>query len=100
MANKRIVTTAPIDRIAIDILEEIAPFETASTPAEETLMELMPGTVGLVVRGEGKATARMLAAAPDLAVIGRPGVGYDSVDLEAATTRKIPLVYTRSAALR
>ena len=94
MADKRIVTTAPIDRIAIDILEEMAPFETASTPTEETLMGLMPDTIGLVVRGEGKATARMLAAAPDLAVIGRPGVGYDSVDLEAATARKIPLVYT------
>ncbi len=93
MAHKRIVTTAPIDRIAIDILEEAAPFETALSPDEETLMGLMEGTVGLVVRGEGKATARMIEAAADLAVIGRPGVGYDSVDLEAATARGIALVY-------
>ena len=53
----------------------------------------MPGTIGLVVRGEGRATAAMIDAAPQLEVIGRPGVGYDTVDVEAATTRGIPVVY-------
>ena len=67
--------------------------ETAPAPDEETLMGLLENTVGIVCRGEGVVTARMIGAAPDLRVIGRPGAGYDTVDLEAAGARKIPLVY-------
>ena len=93
MPGKRIVATAPIDQIAIDILEEVALVQISPSTDEETMMGLLEGTVGIVVRGEGKATARMIDAAEDLAVLGRPGVGYDSVDVEAATARKIPLVY-------
>ncbi len=93
MTEKRIVATAPIDQIAIDILEQVAPFEVAPFPDEETMMGMLEGTIGLVARGEGKVTARMIEACPDLAVIGRPGVGYDTVDVDAATARKIPLIY-------
>ncbi len=93
MSARRIVATAPIDQIAIDILEEAAPVQISPATDEETMMGLLEGTIGIVVRGEGKATARMIESAADLAVLGRPGVGYDSVDVEAATARKIPLVY-------
>ena len=93
MDGRRIVATAPIDKIAIDILEEVAPVQISPSTDEETMMGLLEGTVGIVVRGEGKATAGMIEASQDLVVIGRPGVGYDSVDLQAATARKIPLVY-------
>lgn len=37
--------------------------------------------------------AAVINAAPKLKVIGRPGVGYDNVDLAAATARGIPVVY-------
>ena len=93
MAEHRFVSTAPIDRIAIDILQQIAPVETAADPQEQTLLNLLDGTIGLVVRGEGKATGRIIEAGSDLRVIGRPGTGYDSVDVAAATARKIPVVY-------
>ena len=56
-------------------------------------MGLLENTVGIVCRGEGVITARMIEAATDLRVIGRSGAGYDTVDLEAASARKIPLVY-------
>ena len=92
-SDPRIVATSPIDQVAIDILARAAAVETASAPDEATLLELMPTAIGLVVRGEGKATAAVIAAAPQLAVIGRPGAGFDSVDVAAATARKIPLVY-------
>lgn len=89
----RIVSTAPIDTTAIEILEKIAPVQTASSPDEQTVMGLLEGTIGLVCRGEGKVTSRMIAACPTLRVIGRPGAGYDTVDIAAATTRRIPVVY-------
>jgi D-3-phosphoglycerate dehydrogenase / 2-oxoglutarate reductase len=48
----------------------------------------------LVVRGGGIATAALIREAKNLRVIGRSGVGYESVDIAAATERKIPVVFT------
>ena len=56
---------------------------------------LIDGAIGLVVRGaEGSVNARVINAAADIRVIGRSGVGYDNVDISAATARNIPVVYT------
>lgn len=92
-SGKRILSTAPITDESIQILEQVAPVITAPSPDEDILMEYLENTVGIVCRGEGVVTAGMIEAAPDLRVIGRPGAGYDTVDLEAADARKIPLVY-------
>src|SRR4051794_6601211 len=92
MANQKIVSTAPIDRVAIDILEQVAPVEIASSPDELTVTAMLEGAIALVCRGEGKVTSRMIAACPTLRVIGRTGAGFDSVDLTTANARKIPVV--------
>lgn len=92
-SGKRILATAPITDESIQILEQVAPVVTSPSPDEDALMDYLENTVGIVCRGEGVVTARMIEAAPDLRVIGRPGAGYDTVDLEAAGARKIPLVY-------
>ena len=42
-------------------------------------------------------TAQAIAEAPNLKVIGRTGVGYDMVDVAAATARGIPVVLTPGA---
>jgi len=39
----------------------------------------------------------LLHRAPNLKVIGRHGVGLDNVDIDAATARRIPVVYTPDA---
>jgi len=44
---------------------------------------------GLVVRSATKVTADVIGAAKNLRVIGRAGVGYDNIDLEAASERGI-----------
>jgi D-3-phosphoglycerate dehydrogenase len=44
---------------------------------------------GLVVRSETKVTAELMAASPELRVIGRAGVGVDNIDVPAATARGI-----------
>ncbi len=43
----------------------------------------------LLVRSATKVTAEVIAAAPNLIVIGRAGVGVDNIDVEAATKRGI-----------
>ena len=59
---------------------------------QETLLGLLPRTVGIVARGEARITPELVEAAPDLKVVGRTGVGYDNVDVPALTRRSIPLI--------
>ena len=94
MTSERIVSTAPIDQIAIDILEQVAPVEISASPDESTMLTLLEGTIGLVARGtEGSITRKIIENCPGLRVIARPGVGYDTVDVAFATQRRIPVVY-------
>ena len=45
----------------------------------------------------GKISKKVIQNADSLKVIGRHGVGIDNVDLQAATERRIPVVYTPEA---
>lgn len=101
MENSRIVCTGPIDNVAVEILRPYGEIVIASAFQEEVLLPLLDRAIGLVVRGvEGSVSARVINAAPDLKVIGRSGVGYDNVDIKAATARRIPVVYTPGANAR
>jgi D-3-phosphoglycerate dehydrogenase len=93
MARSRIISTAPIDQVAIDILGQVAEVEIAASPDEKTVLDMVDGAVGIVCRGEGRVTARLIEAAPALRVIGRPGAGFDAVDVAKATARGIPVIY-------
>src|SRR5699024_5771286 len=53
----------------------------------------------VLVRTE-KITAEMIAAAPHLKIIARHGVGYDNVDIDAASARKIWVTITPGANAR
>lgn len=56
----------------------------ANMPTEDELLSALAG-VEATVAGSEPYTARVLAANPQLRVIARSGVGYDAVNLEAAT---------------
>ena len=92
MSEQRIVATAPIDATAIEILQQVAPVEIAPSTDEETMMGLLEGTIALVCRGEGRVTGPMIDACTTLRVIGRTGAGFDSIDVAAATARKIAVI--------
>lgn len=62
MAYQRIVSTAPIDKTTIEILERVAPVQTAPTTDEGTLMGLLENTIALVARGEGTSRAYQFAS--------------------------------------
>src|SRR4051812_40730628 len=55
---------------------------------EQELLDVLPGVVASVA-GSEPYTARVLAAHPQLKVIARVGVGYDAVDVEAATRQGV-----------
>jgi D-3-phosphoglycerate dehydrogenase len=60
------------------------------------ILEVLGECDGMVVRNT-KITRAILEAAPRLAVIGRHGVGYDTIDIAAATDLGIPVAYTPAA---
>lgn len=51
----------------------------------------------LIVRSRTKVTKEVLAAAENLKVVGRAGVGVDNIDVEAATERKVVVVNAPTA---
>jgi D-3-phosphoglycerate dehydrogenase len=62
----------------------------------EGILAVIGDCNALVVRNT-KITRQIMEAAPRLAVIGRHGVGYDTVDISAAADLGIPVVYTPAA---
>jgi len=49
---------------------------------------------GLAIRSATKATAEIIAAADNLKVVGRAGIGVDNVDIKAATSKGIVVMNT------
>jgi phosphoglycerate dehydrogenase-like enzyme len=75
-----------------------AGFRCIDPPGDHTLSEMevraaLPEADAFIAGGEF-VTAELIALAPRLRVIARTGVGYDAVDVAAATARKIPVVIT------
>ena len=97
MSQRRIIATGKVLPVAQEILHEFAPVEVAPNTDEDSLLSMMEGTIGLIVRGAVTISRRIIEAAPDLRVIGRTGVGYDNVDISAATEHGIPVVFTPGA---
>lgn len=60
---------------------------------EEELLAILPGIKGSLA-GSEPYTERVLAANPSLRVIARAGVGFDAVDVKAATKRGIAVAIT------
>jgi D-3-phosphoglycerate dehydrogenase len=59
-----------------------------SMPPPE-LAAIVPPYHAMMIRSASQITADVLEAATSLRIIGRPGVGVDNVDLEAATRRGV-----------
>jgi D-3-phosphoglycerate dehydrogenase / 2-oxoglutarate reductase len=64
--------------------------QTGHTLTEPELIGLLPGVFGTIAGGE-PYTERVFAAAPDLEVVARMGVGYDKVDVAAATRHGVAI---------
>lgn len=60
----------------------------------EELATIIGDYDGLAVRSATKATADIIAAADNLKVIGRAGIGVDNIDIPAATARGIVVMNT------
>ena len=79
---KKILTEAGHEVVLFEKYAEQADFVAAVADAE-----------ALIIRSD-KVTAEVIAAAPKLKIVVRAGAGYDNVDLEAASARKIVVMNT------
>ncbi|PZW46594.1 D-3-phosphoglycerate dehydrogenase [Humitalea rosea] len=70
--------------------------ELLENPDAASLAEALPRAEALTVRLTA-ITDAVMAAAPNLRIVARHGVGYDSVDIAAATARGIPVTITPDA---
>jgi len=60
----------------------------------ETLLERIADCDGLAIRSATKVAAEVLAAAKQLRVVGRAGIGVDNVDVPAATANGVVVMNT------
>ncbi len=61
---------------------------------KDELIEIIGQYDGLAVRSNTKATVDVIAAAKNLKVIGRAGIGVDNIDIPAATAKGIVVMNT------
>jgi D-3-phosphoglycerate dehydrogenase len=61
---------------------------------KEKLLEVIDRYDGLAIRSATKVTEKLIAAAANLKVIGRAGIGVDNVDIPAASRRGIIVMNT------
>ena len=62
--------------------------------SKEELEKIIPAYNGLAIRSATKVTDKVLAAAKNLKVVGRAGIGVDNVDTKAATARGVIVMNT------
>lgn len=83
---------------AIDLLDqrEDVSYEIVDDASEADVIDRAPQANGIMVRLE-PITQAVVDAAPNLQVVSRHGVGFDTVDVGALTQRGIPLTITATA---
>ena len=90
----KVLLYEPMDEAGTALLASRAEVITPPSTDEEEILRCVDGVDAIVVRANGRVTARVMEAAPKLRVVARHGVGVDNIDVEAATERGIWVVNT------
>ena len=91
----KVLISDKLDPLAIEIFKKAGvevDFKAGLSPAEQ--LAIIDQYDGLAIRSETKVNAAMIAAAKNLKVIGRAGIGVDNVDIPAATNAGIVVMNT------
>ena len=92
----KVLVSDPLAEVGITLLQETPGIEvdinTDLTPEE------LRGIIGqyhaLIIRSSTRVTADIIAAAQNLKIIGRAGIGLDNVDVSAASKKGIVVMNT------
>jgi len=95
----RILVTDDIGEHGIAVLQAaedvVCDLKTELTP--DQLLEIISDYEALIVRSATTVTEELLAAATNLKIIGRAGMGVDNIDVTLATQRGVIVMNTPSA---
>jgi D-3-phosphoglycerate dehydrogenase len=97
MAKFKVLLTDKIEPAGIEILEKVAEVKFSSSLSEDVLANEASDVDGMIVRVPAFVTRRILENARRLRVVGRFGVGYENIDVEAATEKGVVVTYTPGA---
>ncbi len=87
---KRVLLPQPIEAEALEILQQAGcEIVQSPDPKPETVIPLLAGIRGIVLRTGIQITRELLSHAGELKVISRTGGGFDNVDIRAATEKGI-----------
>lgn len=96
----RILIADPLAEAGLEILRQAGAQIHLLAPEERPrLARMVADFDALVVRSMTRVDAQLLAAARDLKVVGRAGIGVDNVDVTAATDRGVLVVNAPTANL-
>ncbi|MEO1794308.1 MAG: phosphoglycerate dehydrogenase, partial [Pseudomonadota bacterium] len=93
----RVLISDALSERAVEILKESGvdvTFEPALGKDKDALLARIKDYDGLAVRSATKVSEKVLAAAPNLKVVGRAGIGVDNVDIKAATQNGVVVMNT------
>jgi D-3-phosphoglycerate dehydrogenase / 2-oxoglutarate reductase len=90
----RFLLFEPMHDAGTRLLREKGEVILAPAQDETTLLAAVRDVDAIVIRNLGTVSRNLINAAPRLKVIGRHGVGLETIDVTAATERGIRVVYT------
>lgn len=96
-SRPRVVVAESIAEAGIESLRETCDVDVAVGIEREALVDRLADANAIIVRSATIVDAEMIAAAPDLAVIGRAGIGVDNIDVDAATDAGVLVVNAPNA---
>ena len=95
MTKPRVLISDKMDPNAARIFEERGcQVDVITGESPEQLIARIGDYDGLAIRSSTKVTKAILAAAPNLKVIGRAGIGVDNVDIPAASAQGVVVMNT------
>lgn len=92
-----ILSLTKMHEAGMRLLREGGELRMASGTDPATLRREVVGADALIIRTGGVVDAALLDCGKDLKVVGRHGVGYDQIDIPAATERGVQVIYTPGA---
>lgn len=92
-ARPLVVVGGPIHPDGLALLESAARVVVTDVETEEGMVAVARDAEGILFRIRPHCTATLMAACPRLRVVGRHGVGLDTVDIPAATRLGIAVVH-------
>src|SRR4051794_36018598 len=89
----RVLVAEPLAESGLEAMRSAGlEVEVKTGLTSEELCAALPGVSALVIRSATQVTAEVLAAATELIVVGRAGIGLDNVDVAEATKRGVMVV--------